>query len=129
MNDDDRVAWWRSPRLWAVGFGLLLAASFLFWVNPTQCRWLPSCAFHKLTGLYCPGCGSTRALHALLHGDVLTAMRFNILAVIGLPVLAILACWRRLALRPVVGWGALVIAVLFGILRNLPLESLQVLRP
>jgi hypothetical protein len=108
---------------------VLVAGVVLFLVNPVQCWWLPSCAFHKLTGLYCPGCGSTRAIHALLHGDVASAARFNILAVCGLPALGLIVLWRRAAIHPVVGWTALGVAVLFGILRNIPLESLQVLRP
>lgn len=28
------------------------------------------CAFHSLTGLYCPGCGGTRAVRELLYGDL-----------------------------------------------------------
>lgn len=28
------------------------------------------CAFHSVTGLYCPGCGGTRAVRALLRGDI-----------------------------------------------------------
>ena len=31
---------------------------------------LPGCVFYQFTGLYCPGCGMTRALHALVHGDL-----------------------------------------------------------
>lgn len=31
----------------------------------------PPCAFHMLTGLYCPGCGGTRAVRALMHGRLL----------------------------------------------------------
>ena len=50
----------------------LLAASaavaLLANYSPTQLR-LPSCFFRKLTGLYCPGCGSTRALRRLLRAD------------------------------------------------------------
>ena len=40
-------------------------------------RFLPRCGFHELTGLYCPGCGNTRASYALLHGDVGSAIGQN----------------------------------------------------
>ena len=35
------------------------------------------CHFLRATGLYCPGCGGTRALYALLTGHPLTALRAN----------------------------------------------------
>ena len=47
------------------------------------------CAFKQTTGLYCAGCGSTRAAHALVHFDVSTAFRKNPLLVILLPLLAV----------------------------------------
>lgn len=43
-----------------------------------------------MTGLQCPGCGSQRAIHALLHGDIISAWRFNALLVISIPVLAVM---------------------------------------
>ena len=46
----------------------------------------PRCWLHQSTGLLCPGCGATRALHALLHGDLRTAWTLNPLAVALLPV-------------------------------------------
>lgn len=52
---------------------------------------LPPCPFLSLTGWLCPGCGSTRALHALLHGDLVGALAMNPLLVLMLPVLALLA--------------------------------------
>ncbi|MBQ1546863.1 MAG: DUF2752 domain-containing protein [Lachnospiraceae bacterium] len=39
------------------------------------------CIFHYLTGYYCPGCGGTRALIALLHGRILTSLRYNPLTI------------------------------------------------
>ena len=43
---------------------------------------LPPCLFYGVTGFYCPGCGETRAVNALLEGDILLALRQNVLIVI-----------------------------------------------
>ena len=40
-------------------------------------HWLPRCWFHEWTGLYCPGCGGTRALRALAHGQVADSLRLH----------------------------------------------------
>ena len=82
-----------------------------------------------LSGLYCPGCGSTRALHALLHGDLVQALAMNPLLVLAAPVLAAMALnaagwaprgsaplWRALA-RPK-PWLWLLLG--YALARNLP---------
>ena len=51
---------------------------------------LPPCVLHRVTGLYCPGCGGTRAVSALLRGDVLTSVRSNPVVVWGL----LLCIWQ-----------------------------------
>jgi hypothetical protein len=92
---------------------------------------LPACPWHALTGLDCPGCGSTRAGMALLRGDVGTALSHNVVFVLGvLPLLvAGWIAWARAAVRerplsfslspravPI-----LVVALLaFAVVRNLP---------
>ena len=42
----------------------------------------PSCPFHYLTGLHCPGCGSQRAIHDLLHARFMEAFSHNLLFLI-----------------------------------------------
>ena len=44
--------------------------------------WYPQCPFKALTGLDCPGCGVTRALHALLTGHPLRALDHNALVAV-----------------------------------------------
>jgi hypothetical protein len=39
----------------------------------------PQCPFRSLTGLLCPGCGSQRAIHHVLHGNFGEAMEVNAL--------------------------------------------------
>ena len=62
--------------------GLIAVVCFL---KPGTTPWLPPCQFYKLTGLYCPGCGSTRMLYFLVHGHPWLAFRQNALAMIVLP--------------------------------------------
>ena len=50
----------------------------------------PKCPFFALTGLQCPGCGSQRAIHDLLHGHPGEALRHNALLVASIPFLAVL---------------------------------------
>lgn len=54
-------------------------------------NFFPRCIFKSLTGLDCPGCGSQRALHALLHADIIAAWRFNAMLVLAIPPLAVMA--------------------------------------
>ena len=115
-------------RLAALGIGAAIVA--LWCVNPDTASWLPHCPLHAWTGLCCPGCGSTRALHQLLHGHVLAALRLNPIAVSAVPWVAALIFHHR---RPPVpaNWAlALLVAVLaFGVLRNLPWYPWTLLSP
>ena len=49
----------------------------LYTFPPVTSGFYPQCVFKQATGLDCPGCGTTRALHALVHGRVGEAFRFN----------------------------------------------------
>lgn len=61
-----RPIWWSAAALGVIGY-------LTIW--PTEYR-VP-CLFHVATGLLCPGCGTTRSLTALIHGDLATAFAFN----------------------------------------------------
>nr|AAS87345.1 hypothetical protein [uncultured Gammaproteobacteria bacterium] len=129
----ERAAWSGWRWVWLVsGVGLLVALGVLFWFNPAQHSFYPFCAFHRLTGWQCPGCGGLRAVHHLLHGEVVTAFRFNQLVVLALPCVAWFTV-RRWLRGPQRGkyshqaqarwaWFALGILIVFWIVRNLPLE-------
>lgn len=109
----------------AVGGGLVVYS-----FDPSQTPFYPGCAFHRLTGLNCPGCGATRALYALLHGRWQVALHDNALFVALLAVLALRAGWllvRRWRHLPPVSliptWSLLpwlAIALIFGVVRNFP---------
>jgi Protein of unknown function (DUF2752) len=72
----------------AIWFAALSAAAYAFVFEPGKSGFFPACMFRTLTGLACPGCGSTRALHQLLHGHVGNAFTLNPLLLIALPILA-----------------------------------------
>ena len=105
-------------------------AATVFFFNPSAHKFYPACQFHRLTGLNCPGCGMTRALYALLHGNFSTALRDNALLVFALLGLAIRGFWfgagkffgrARGEFLPVKYlWPLLVVALVFAVLRNLP---------
>lgn len=51
---------------------------------------MPACVLNYFTGLYCPACGNTRAVIALMHGDILLSIRENPVIIIGLIYLILL---------------------------------------
>jgi len=65
---------------------MLVAALFLvFLFDPEKHPFFPYCPFLLTTGWECPGCGSQRAIHHLLHLHVGTAWRYNAFMVLALP--------------------------------------------
>jgi hypothetical protein len=66
---------------------LIAGAVYLFIFEPGRTGFFPVCLFRFLTGLTCPGCGTTRALHAILHGELETAFMLNPLLLLASPLL------------------------------------------
>ena len=68
----------------------LVAALVIYFVFDPSTMPFPRCPFLMLTGLQCPGCGSQRAIHSLLHFDIAAAWRYNALLVFSIPYLVLL---------------------------------------
>ncbi|MCD8184317.1 MAG: DUF2752 domain-containing protein [Bacteroides sp.] len=75
--------------IWA-GIAVLIVGLIYFFFNPSSNALFPKCPFLVLTGLKCPGCGSQRVIHNLLHFNVIEAARLNLLLVLSLPIVAFL---------------------------------------
>jgi hypothetical protein len=117
--------------------GLTVLMVALCFIEPGSTPWLPSCPFHELTGLYCPGCGSTRMLYFLLHGHPLLAFRENALAMLVFPVI-LYKLLRTFAGKTAVsnpqisyrlGTALVVVVLVFGVARNLPFRPFSSLAP
>ncbi len=113
------------------GMGLALLVVFLR--NPSV-EPIGFCFFRAVTGLYCPSCGTTRAMHLLLHGQVVPALRMNMLVPpLLFPLGYILfseAVWRitrrRIPVFTISPPLVVIIGVallLYGVLRNIPMFS------
>ena len=125
--------------------GILLLIVFgvavlFFILDPRQHEIFPKCAFHSITGAYCPGCGSQRALHSLLHLDFAGVVSYNFLFLpAALLILyhyshAIFNRWfgwklPNLFYMKYTPWVILVVVILFWIARNLPWYPFNVLAP
>ncbi len=109
--------------------GVAAGAILLLFFEPKTTRWLPQCIFYKLTNLHCPGCGNTRALYHLVHGNFLQSIRNNCLLIPAVIVLICLLIFPKWAQKRYVNYGILIIVVGFFILRNIPLYPFTLLAP
>jgi hypothetical protein len=122
---------WLPPGPVRTACGLGVATAYVAVADPSRRSVVPPCAFHALTGWWCPGCGMTRATHHLLHGDIVGALRYNALLPFVLTLIAL--AWfdwyartvgtRRVLAGRVPAWApsvAIVVAVAFAVVRNMP---------
>ncbi|QIY84146.1 DUF2752 domain-containing protein [Chryseobacterium sp. NEB161] len=112
-----------------VAFVVVIIAVYYF-LNPSDSSLFLSCPLKSVTGYDCPGCGSQRALHALLHGRFAEAFGFNPLFVISIPLvlLILLISWinqYRSADKQILFYRSkafliivLIIVLLFSLFRN-----------
>ena len=78
---------YRRSTVIAIWSLLAAGAAYLFVFEPGKTGFFPICLFRFFTGFTCPGCGTTRALHQILHGHFLTAFTLNPLFIISIPFL------------------------------------------
>jgi hypothetical protein len=66
---------------------LLGLGSLFFYFNPGEASFFVPCPLRYVTGLECPGCGSQRAIHQLLHGNLKTAFGLNPFLIFSIPLI------------------------------------------
>lgn len=108
---------------------LLVFGIIYYALDPSQSGMFPRCTFLTLTGYKCPGCGSQRAIHALLHGDVVGAFKYNALLLTSIPWIALCLYAETQRIRnprlytrinaPQLMWLFLATVLLWWLLRNI----------
>jgi hypothetical protein len=122
---------------------LAATGAMAFWVLRTfdpgaAGNLFPKCMFHTLTGYWCIGCGLTRGMHALAHGDVVRAFSMNPLMMALLALTPVMLSWhwgwKPRLFRPLMSLLAeprfwLILLPAYGIARNLPWAPFRWLAP
>ena len=129
-----KKAHFKKQELLTLGMILVLgvAACIVLLVVPpgsAHAKWLPKCMFHQLTGLYCPGCGATRALSAILHGDIKASLHNNALLFPLLAAIAFMIIKPGISLKRPVAIAIAATVIGFAILRNIPFAPFTYLAP
>jgi hypothetical protein len=120
--------------------GAAVGSFFVAYFNPVTAGFFPQCPLYQALGINCPGCGLTRGFHALFHGDVLNALHYNaliplyifIFGYMALSMFLIAVRGRGLSWKifpPSALYGFLILALVFAILRNIPVYPLNLLAP
>lgn len=64
-------------RRFLIAAAIVVGFSTVLIIDPAEHPLIPACPSRSFLGIFCPGCGSVRALHALLHLDVEQALAMN----------------------------------------------------
>ncbi len=135
-------SFFKKNRFKIIGIPLIaIGILFIYYrMNPSDFIFFPKCPFLLLTGLYCPGCGSQRAAHHLLHFDIFEAFQQNLLFFISLLMVLYylfieiinftfqkkIPNYLNKSKTPLI---LLLLIIAFGILRNIPVFPFTLLAP
>lgn len=132
--NNKKLQYWFIPGL------LIMAAGIFYFFDPSRLSLFPRCPFQVITGYYCPGCGSQRAIHSFLHFRWDEVIHYNILMFPA--AFLILYHYSRPLVRKYFNlaipnvlylkqtpWVILLIIVAFWILRNIQFEPFTWLSP
>lgn len=100
-------------------FAGIVGCIFLFCVNPTEIGWMPRCPFYELTGYKCPGCGTLRGIHHLLHFRFAMAWAMNPFMIVSIPLITAFLVWPKLSRNVVISALVTVAVLLYWLLRNI----------
>ena len=129
INHKDLSIFKNKPRFFIILLIIILGAVY-FVFDPLKSSFFPSCPFKSFTGLDCPGCGSQRAIHELMHLNFKKAFEYNALLVLSVPYLLLLIIFNFESVkqrfpkleRILFGWKSVwiisIIVILFFIFRN-----------
>lgn len=109
--------------------GVSAGLAIVYKFPPAEHSFYPRCPFYACTHLLCPGCGGTRALYELLHGNLQGALHYNALLIVLVPLLTLWLLWygyRAIGQGsfPSLPWPKTVaiglgsVAILFAVVRN-----------
>ena len=120
---------YKGEKKWIFVVIILVIVGYYFLLNPYEQEYFfISCPFYKISGYQCPGCGSQRAFHELLHLRIFEAMKQNVLFVLAIPYFLLVFYTsfhqekyqklRQILIGNKTLLFLLAIAILFGIFRN-----------
>lgn len=109
--------------------GLVLLVILVALCTDVHTPWLPKCLLHEHTGLLCYGCGSTRAVYALMRGEWAYSLQCNLLLLPSLAWLAALCFIRHPQRFNAMLYAGMGVLLLYMVLRNIPLPAFDCLRP
>lgn len=123
----NRITAWILYALAALSF--LCGSMYLYFHTPGGKAFLPQCIFYRVTHLYCPGCGGTRAYYSLLHGDFVMMFRYNPLLVPFLILALAVLLYPKLSANFYFVLFILFMILSYWVLRNIPMYPFTLLAP